>query len=140
MLSVTFVFFSINLTIYWNFLLISTRWKIFIKSWQDIENKLTQLQFINQDSKKLNQKVNRIFIGFMLTALIEHSLSSTAGYFRSQNCVNKGRVEAYFRQSFTDLFLLVPYSLPLGVGAEIITVFCGFSWNFIDLYLISISQ
>ena len=136
----TFVFFSINLTIYWNFLLISTRWRLFVKNWQEIEIKLTQLQFINQDSKMLKIKVQRIFIGFMLTALIEHSLSSTAGYFRSQQCKHMDQVEAYFRQSFTDLFLLIPYSMALGVFAEIITLFCGFSWNFVDLYLIVISK
>lgn len=70
----------------------------------------------------------------------EHVLSITSGIHLSRDCYNvQSKTEAYFKRSFTELFKVVPYSLPLAILAQVINTFCTFAWNYVDIHLMVIS-
>lgn len=72
---------------------------------------------------------------------VEHTFSIIGALnLSSDECYTiRSKEEAYFRKSFTELFSIFPYSVFLGIFAQIMNSFCMISWNFVNIYLMAIS-
>lgn len=76
--------------------------------------------------------------------IVEHTLSIGAGIYRSTFCAVDNEtlhshIEAYFRQSFPQLFYVSEFNYAKAGSAQVVNIYCTFIWNFMDVFIIVVS-
>lgn len=159
--SVSLIFYSSNFFGIIFFVEIARKWPNFIKLFESVENELPHYKII-ADRYKLRRNIKLVTVIIMSLSLsayyptfnlyklilslfvVEHVLSIGAGFYRSTLCAvaNKtlnSHIEAYFRQSFPQLFYVSEFNYAKAAGAQVVNIYCTFIWNFMDVFIIVVS-
>ncbi|XP_045450109.1 gustatory receptor for sugar taste 64e-like [Melitaea cinxia] len=87
----------------------------------------------------LVKKCNVSCIVILVLAMFEHGLAELSGMVMAADCEPSKVYEAYIVQSFPWINLYVNYTLLLGIITQFLNILCTFNWNFVDIFIISIS-
>ncbi|XP_055605242.1 gustatory receptor for sugar taste 64f-like [Uranotaenia lowii] len=130
------MFFSINLMISIGFTILARRWPALMTEWTTVERSLPQQPQLAGLSQRNRRRVLIIMTVLILSALFEHALAKPAGLYRAYKCGITDLLEAHLMQAFPEMFSFLPFSIPLGFAAQIITSWLTFYWNYVDLFII----
>lgn len=133
------IFYGSNLTAVFLFGVLARKWPELMIFWEETDAKIPKNQS-HKDASILSRRIKTVTIVVMTLSLIEHALSIASGIYRAYRCVGiRSSLEGYFKQSFPQLFYATDYDEIKGFCAQVINLYCTFSWNFMDLFIMVIS-
>lgn len=138
-LSVSWIFFTINLLITLCFTLLARQWAQLMIQWENTEQSLPRRTQLSASNRRLLRKVKVFTSILMLSAMFEHALAKPSGLYRAYRCGIKELLKAHLMQAFPEMFSFIQYNVYIGFVAQVVTTILTFYWNFIDLFLIILS-
>ncbi|XP_055910875.1 uncharacterized protein LOC129945239 [Eupeodes corollae] len=127
------------------FLSLSTRWSKLVQYWAEVE--LTFLKKPYFTSKRnLAKRIRTAAILIILLSALEHiffNLSNIYSYNKQMRICNMTRQISfghYITNSYDYVFIMVPYNTVIGVITLIINAALTFIWNYMDLFIMMVSQ
>ncbi|XP_055704361.1 gustatory receptor for sugar taste 64f-like [Phlebotomus papatasi] len=122
-----------------HFIRLARKWPSTMNKWTEIERILPNCeQHCNRISTK--KKLYILVIVVTILTIIEEALSIIAGITKAKSCIGIwDSVERYFKQSFPQIFSLIQYHEVTAVFAQIVQLYANFIWNFVDMFVMSIS-
>lgn len=119
---------------------IARKWPELMVHWHTVEKCLPQTEHLCS-KRSLRTKLRNLVTLVLAIAALEHGLSIAAGADKAYRCAksHNSYLELYFRDSMPHLFIFIPYHPLLGSFGYIINFYCTFVWNFMDLFIISVS-
>uniref|UniRef100_A0A7G3B124 Gustatory receptor n=1 Tax=Lutzomyia longipalpis TaxID=7200 RepID=A0A7G3B124_LUTLO len=122
---------------------IARKWPELMAYWHSVEKNLPQTEHLC-GRRSLRTRLHQLVTTLLVIAAIEHGLSIAANIEKAYRCKGtKGAqttyLELYFHESLPHLFRVLPYHPLLGWFGYLINFYCTFVWNFMDLFIISIS-
>ncbi|XP_041766264.1 gustatory receptor for sugar taste 64e-like [Anopheles merus] len=122
-------FFTLNLLISINFAVLARNWPQLMSRWPRL----------SAACRRNARQVGLVATVLLTSGLIEHVLSKPAGLHRAYRCPIPNLLEAHYKQAFPEMFSFVPYNPYVGFLAQTITSLLTVYWNYVDLFLISVS-
>uniref|UniRef100_A0A3F2YU04 Gustatory receptor n=1 Tax=Anopheles christyi TaxID=43041 RepID=A0A3F2YU04_9DIPT len=132
-------FFTLNLLISINFAVLARNWPQLMSSWVQLEQSLPDQPRLSAACRRNARQIGLVTTVLLTSGLIEHVLSKPAGLHRAYRCPIPNLLEAHYKQAFPEMFSFVPYDPYIGLLAQTITSLLTVYWNYVDLFLISIS-
>uniref|UniRef100_A0A182PZ85 Gustatory receptor n=1 Tax=Anopheles epiroticus TaxID=199890 RepID=A0A182PZ85_9DIPT len=132
-------FFTLNLLISIKFSLLTRHWPTLMARWVQLEQSLPDQPRLSAACRRNVRQIGCITTVLLASGLIEHVLSKPAGLHRAYRCPIPNLLEAHYKQAFPEMFSFVPYDPYLGFLAQTITSLLTMYWNYVDLFLITVS-
>uniref|UniRef100_A0A182WQV7 Uncharacterized protein n=1 Tax=Anopheles minimus TaxID=112268 RepID=A0A182WQV7_9DIPT len=132
-------FFALNLLISINFSVLARNWPQLMTRWMQLEQSLPDQASLSASYRRNSRQIVLITIILLASGLTEHVLSKPAGLHRAYRCPIPNLLEAHYKQAFPEMFSFVPYDPYVGFFAQTITSLLTVYWNYVDLFLITIS-
>ena len=136
---VSWWFFTLNLLISINFAVLARSWPQLMSRWVQLEQSLPDQPRLSAACRRNARQVGLVATVLLTSGLIEHVLSKPAGLHRAYRCPIPNLLEAHYKQAFPEMFSFVPYNPYIGFLAQTITSLLTVYWNYVDLFLITVS-
>lgn len=110
-----------------------------MERWEAVEAMLPKWRH-PQQKRRLDNRVKLLTCIILSCALIEHALSITSHISFAVVCLNHTiTFEEFARVESVHVFVLVEYSIWLGMMGRFLNMVATFAWNFMDLFIILMS-